>query len=154
MENIHDNDIGYNKEKERILDFKLEYLFSQELHKINSTIIQEELVMKNKEKMTPEAQEILENLVKKYELDLIQVSNSKASNDERILIRHIKEGKEEMNQKKYKNNLIRVFGGFLIGATFSNIINIILRGGELHPYGILISFFLAVIGGIMFAYKK
>lgn len=50
------------------------------------------------------------------------------------------------------NKVIASVGGVLLGATLSNVVNMILKGGETSINGIIVTVILGIIGAFMLAF--
>jgi len=105
--------------------------------------------------LTKEAFALIKLKIKDYIIDLIDDSrkNSIRNNDEAIMVSHVNKASSNLSRgrRSITSQLIGTIGGIFLGATVSNILNIILNDAIIGATSLIIITLLTILGSFFVA---
>lgn len=104
---------------------------------------------------TNEAFDLVKKKISEYINDLLGESrrNSQRQKDEAIMVSHVEKASNYLTSKKrgVGNQLLGTLGGVFLGATMSNLLSLLLNGGNIGVTALITIVVFAIVGSFMVA---
>lgn len=108
--------------------------------------------------MSDKAFERLKEKINLYVSDLIteSIKNAKREKLDSVSASHIEKASDYLvsSTRSKVNKLIVSVGGLLLGATVSNVVNMVLKGGDMSVTGVVLTVILGVVGAFLLSTNK
>ncbi len=119
--------------------------------------LEKELQKASTRQFSGKAYILLKQKIEGYISELIRESirNAERENLDSVSATHIEKASNYLisSSRGKVNKIVSSIGGVLLGATLSNVVNMILKGGDTSIGGIVTTVVLGIIGAFLLAYS-
>lgn len=155
--NQHQNKDQHQNSPDIDTSLQVSALENQNFNKIIANI-DEEVQKISPKPFSPKAFQKLKQYISIYIVELISesVKNAKRENLDSVSGTHIDKAQKYLTSSNNlkTNKLYSSIGGVLLGATLSNVVNMVLRTGEITAPGVIITVLLGIFGSFLLAYNR